>query len=101
MDESWHAGQDGHLLAFVHEDSAGAHALRMNNTVGKHTHQTQRLRTAGCDVNTEGQDWPNAGAFYPTTVRFRLTGKRRMRPKRSEIPRLPITITLHLRPHRK
>ncbi|MFI5181561.1 MAG: TIR domain-containing protein [Thermoanaerobaculia bacterium] len=44
-------------------DIAGRHLIRMDNSVAKRQALADRLRTAGCAVNTTGTDWHTAGAF--------------------------------------
>ena len=51
----------GELRSF--SDVAGRHVLRMNNEIGMRKQLAERLRTAGCDVDTSGEDWHVAGDF--------------------------------------
>jgi len=51
--------QIGNVKTF--SDIAGRHVLRMDN--GKRHELVQRLRAAGCAVDTSGQDWLTAGNF--------------------------------------
>lgn len=51
----------GQLRPF--SDVAGRHSLRMADTPQKRAELIQRLQTAGCAVNTTGQDWLTAGDF--------------------------------------
>jgi len=44
-------------------DILGHHALRISNDAGARHELASRLRTAGCDVNTSGQDWLSSGNF--------------------------------------
>jgi predicted nucleotide-binding protein len=44
-------------------DILGHHALRISNEPGARNELASRLRTAGCDVNTSGQDWLHSGNF--------------------------------------
>lgn len=44
-------------------DVAGRHVLRLNNDIAARQKFAGRLRTAGCDVDTEGTDWHTAGDF--------------------------------------
>ena len=49
----------GKLRPFT--DVAGRHAVRMDNTAQRRKDLAQRLRTAGCAVNLDGEDWLTAG----------------------------------------
>lgn len=53
----------GNLRAF--SDVAGRHAVRIDGTVAKRKDFAQRLQSAGCDVNLEGEDWLTVGDFTP------------------------------------
>ena len=44
-------------------DVAGRHVVRLTNSPDKRNEITERLRTAGCDVSSSGNDWLNAGNF--------------------------------------
>jgi hypothetical protein len=44
-------------------DVAGRHAVRLSNESGSRQELANRLRTAGCDVDTNGKDWHQAGDF--------------------------------------
>jgi predicted nucleotide-binding protein len=44
-------------------DLAGRHAIRFQNNTKVRQAIAERLRTAGCDVNTAGTDWHEAGDF--------------------------------------
>lgn len=46
-------------------DVAGRHALRMDGTAEKRAELAERLRTAGCLVDTSGTDWLTVGALQP------------------------------------
>jgi predicted nucleotide-binding protein len=46
-------------------DVAGRHAVRIDGTAPRRKDLAQRLRSAGCDVNLEGEDWLTAGGFTP------------------------------------
>jgi predicted nucleotide-binding protein len=47
-------------------DIAARHAVRLNDGPECRTEIAERLRTAGCEVNTQGTDWLSAGKFkYP------------------------------------
>ena len=57
-------------------DVAGRHAVRLNNTPEKRKDLAQRLRTAGCAVSLNGNDWLRAGDFSPPTVPDGQLGRR-------------------------
>lgn len=61
----------GKLRSF--SDIGGRHVIRMNNTIAKRLELAERLRTAGCEVDTVGQDWEKAGRFV-------------LRPKKTATP---------------
>jgi predicted nucleotide-binding protein len=44
-------------------DLAGRHAVRLDNGPECRKEIAERLRTAGCEVNTQGVDWLSAGKF--------------------------------------
>lgn len=46
-------------------DVAGRHAVRLNSSPEKRLDLANRLRTAGCEVDSSGTDWLNAGDFTP------------------------------------
>lgn len=51
----------GQLRPF--SDVQGRHVIRMNNSAQKRQDLADRLRTAGCAVDTSGYDWHTAGDF--------------------------------------
>lgn len=51
----------GQLRPF--SDVQGRHVIRMDNSAEKRNELAERLRTAGCSVNTAGGDWHTAGDF--------------------------------------
>jgi len=51
----------GQVKAF--SDVAGRHAVRLSNSPDKRNDIAERLRTAGCDVTTSGNDWLETGNF--------------------------------------
>jgi predicted nucleotide-binding protein len=51
----------GQLKAF--SDVAGRHVVRLSNSSDRRNEIAERLRTAGCDVSTSGNDWLNTGDF--------------------------------------
>lgn len=69
-------------------DVAGRYALRMADTPQRRAELAQRLHTAGCDVNTTGQDWLTAGDFVipppPTAPSLRSTDRARAYPARKD-----------------
>ncbi len=44
-------------------DLQGVHVIRMDDTSGKRSALLERLRTAGCAVQSEGTDWYSEGNF--------------------------------------
>ncbi len=59
----------GQVKAF--SDVAGLHVVRLSNSPDKRNEIAERLRTAGCDVSTSGNDWLNTGNF--TVIRQKKT----------------------------
>ncbi|WP_166790674.1 MULTISPECIES: nucleotide-binding protein [unclassified Cryobacterium] len=53
----------GTLRAF--SDVAGRHAVRLSNSPEARKSLIERLRTAGCDVDTSGSSWFKEGDFTP------------------------------------
>src|ERR1035437_4685359 len=53
----------GEMRSF--SDVAGRHAIRMTNDVAQRQELANRLKTAGCSLNTTGTDWHKAGDFTP------------------------------------
>lgn len=51
----------GSLRSF--SDVAGRHAVRLDNSAPKRSELANRLKNAGCDVDTSGSDWYEAGDF--------------------------------------
>ncbi|WP_324195787.1 nucleotide-binding protein [Nocardia abscessus] len=49
-------------------DISGRHRLRLDDTLAKRQELVNRLRTAGCAVETEGTDWHTAGDLTPPVV---------------------------------
>ena len=49
-------------------DTAGRHAVRMDNSSPRRQELAQRLQAAGCAVNLRGNDWYTAGDFEKTVV---------------------------------
>lgn len=52
-------------------DLLGRHTIRLDNTAEKRNDLAQRLRTAGCEPDTGGQDWYRAGKFKARVKRSR------------------------------
>jgi hypothetical protein len=46
-------------------DIGGKHILRFKGTAANRFELVKRLRTAGCDANTDGEDWLEIGDFTP------------------------------------
>jgi predicted nucleotide-binding protein len=44
-------------------DASGRYAIRLDNTSAKRNELAQRLKSIGCDVHLEGNDWLFAGNF--------------------------------------
>jgi Predicted nucleotide-binding protein containing TIR-like domain len=57
-------------------DVAGRHAVRLNGTAEKRNDLAQRLKTAGCDVDTGGTDWLKEGDFSAPKVPGGPVGRR-------------------------
>ncbi|MFC1523646.1 TIR domain-containing protein [Thermodesulfobacteriota bacterium] len=51
----------GQTKAF--SDVAGRHVVRLSNSPDTRNEIVERLRTAGCDISTSGNDWLNVGDF--------------------------------------
>ena len=51
----------GQVKAF--SDVAGRHVVRLSNSSDRRNEIAERLRIAGCDVSTSGNDWLNTGNF--------------------------------------
>lgn len=49
----------------AYSDIHGRHVLRLDGSVKKRQELASRLRTAGCEVNTDGTDWHDAGDLTP------------------------------------
>jgi hypothetical protein len=64
--------------------------VHLNNTVPKRQDLAERLRTAGCAVNTIGTDWHEAGDLTPPVAPRGMTAARAQLPKSqsSPVPRL-------------
>lgn len=68
-------GRDPHRTVLVElgtlrpfSDVAGRHAVRLGPTPEKRKDLAQRLKTAGCDVNLNGDDWMQTGDFQAPEV---------------------------------
>lgn len=57
-------------------DVAGRHAVRLAATPEKRKDLAQRLKTAGCDVNLNGDDWMQTGDFSAPEVPGGPVGRR-------------------------
>ena len=57
-------------------DVAGRHAVRLNDTAQKRNDLAQRLKSAGCHVDTSGTDWLNTGDFSAPKVPGGPLGRR-------------------------
>jgi hypothetical protein len=60
-------------------DVAGRHVVRLSNSPERRNEIAERLRTAGCDVSTSGNDWLNTGDF--DVIRETKTGSSSYAPK--------------------
>ena len=58
----------GKVKAF--SDIAGRHVVRLSNDADKRIDISERLRTAGCKVSTEGKDWLTVGDFSVKRVKY-------------------------------
>lgn len=58
----------GQAKAF--SDVAGRHVVRLSNSPDKRNEIAERLKTAGCDVSTSGNDWLSTGNF--TVIREKI-----------------------------
>ena len=56
--------QIGDIKSF--SDVAGRHVLRLDNSPEKRNDLAQRLKQAGCSVDTRGRDWVSSGDFTCT-----------------------------------
>jgi len=65
--------QIGNVRPF--SDTFGRHVVHMNNDYSKRQELATKLRNAGCDVDTNGNDWVAAGDF--TDPEARSTASRR------------------------
>ena len=74
----------------VFSDIHGRHGVHLNNTVPKRQDLAERLRTAGCAVNTIGTDWHEAGDLtLPVAPGGGLPlGRKLPKPQSSPVPRL-------------
>ena len=50
-------------------DVAGRHVVHMSNEYARRQELVTKLRNAGCDVDTTGTDWVNAGNFVDPQAR--------------------------------
>lgn len=55
-------------------DLLGRHAIRLDDNAENRNELAQRLRTAGCEPDTGGQDWYRTGKFK---IRVKKTGEKR------------------------
>lgn len=53
----------GQVRAF--SDIAGRHSIRLDGSAERRAEFTERLRAAGCEVDTSGTDWLTAGDLMP------------------------------------
>lgn len=58
-------------------DVAGRHVVQMSNEYSKRQELATKLRNAGCDVDTTGSDWVEAGDFVDPQARVPTGQKRR------------------------
>jgi len=56
-------------------DIKGRHILRLDNTAAAKNQFVQRLKTAGCEVKTIGDDWLEAGDFTPPVLSPAVTAR--------------------------
>ncbi len=69
--------QLGNIREF--SDVAGRHVLHMSNDYARRQEFATKLRNAGCDVDTSGTDWVNAGDFVDPQARTPTKAPRRRR----------------------
>lgn len=60
-------------------DVAGRHVVHMSNDYTKRQELATKLRNAGCDVDTTGSDWVNAGNFVDPLARKPAKAKKKVR----------------------
>ncbi len=72
--------QLGHVREF--SDIAGRHIVHMSNDYAKRNELATKLRNAGCDVDTTGTDWVEAGDFVDPLSRAPKSTKNRRRERR-------------------
>lgn len=56
-------------------DVAGLHVVRLDDTPERRQELAQRLRAAGCVVNTDGSDWYRAGRFGSAVERVQRSSE--------------------------
>ena len=67
--------QVGNVREF--SDVAGRHAVHMSNDYSKRQELAVKLKNAGCDVDTSGSDWVEAGDFVDPQARIPATKARK------------------------
>ena len=60
-------------------DTAGRHVVHMSNDYSKRQELATKLKNAGCDVDTSGSDWVNAGDFTDPLTRTPGTRSKKKR----------------------
>lgn len=69
-------------------DVAGRHAVRLNESAASRNDLANRLKTAGCEVDTSGSDWLTVGDFTPPEVGNTIPKGRRLPSNPEPGPRL-------------
>lgn len=67
--------QMGNIREF--SDVAGRHVVHMSNEYSRRQELATKLANAGCDVDTSGSDWVDAGDFVDPQARTPVKSKRR------------------------
>ncbi len=78
-------------------DIAGRHAVRLDNSAPKRNELAQRLRTAGCEVDTTGDGWLTAGDLTPPPP----PGKGIPLGRKLPVSRAPVGVSVDLRYHER
>ena len=63
-------------------DVAGRHVVHMSNDYSKRQELVIKLKNAGCDVDTTGTDWVDAGDFVDPQSRTPTTASKKKSKRR-------------------